>query len=233
MLSGATRLLTPAWDFADRLWLVDRTADGARVSVIDTSRDENRAIPVDVPGISGKRIRTFLVSRDGTRLVAVVQGKQADTLRISRIRYDALGRHPEATRSRNLPWSAEDVQRIRDIGWRSVTSVGVLYQLTRDAAQVASVPVDGSSAQTNRVGLLRQGPGPRRLTRAQRDRSTSAPPTASPTPPAPRAAPPRCRPTCRRSATPAEVRPQAGPTRLSEDAPPAAIDGCAVTCSTA
>ena len=56
-----------------------------------------------------------------------------------------------------MPWSAEDVQRIRDIGWRSVTSVGVLYQLTRDAAQVASVPVDGSSAQTNRVGLLDRG----------------------------------------------------------------------------
>ena len=29
-----------------------------------------------------------------------------------------------ATRSRNLPWSDEDVQRIRDIGWRSATSVG-------------------------------------------------------------------------------------------------------------
>ena len=160
VLSGATRLLTPAWDFADRLWLVDQTADGARVSVIDTSRDENRAIPVDVPGISGKRIRTFMVSRDGTRLVAVVQGKQADTLRISRIRYDALGRHPEATRSRNLPWSAEDVQRIRDIGWRSVTSVGVLYQLTRDAAQVASVPVDGSSRPDQPRRAARQGRWP-------------------------------------------------------------------------
>ncbi len=157
VLSEATRLLTPAWDFADRLWVVDQTADGASVSVIDTGRDENRAIQVDVPGISGERIRTFLISRDGTRLVAVVKGKQADTLRISRIRYDALGRHPEATRSRNLPWSAEDVQHIRDIGWRSVTNIGVLYQLTRDAAQVASVPVDGSSLQTSRVGLLDRG----------------------------------------------------------------------------
>ena len=157
VLSDATRLLRPAWDFADRLWVVDQTADGARVSVIDTTRNESRPIPVDVPGISGERIRTFMVSRDGTRLVAVVQGNQADTLRISRIRYDALGRHPGATRSRNLQWSAEDVQRIRDIGWRSVTSIGVLYQLTRDAAQVASVPVDGSSFQTNRVGLLDRG----------------------------------------------------------------------------
>jgi hypothetical protein len=157
VLSRATRLLTPAWDFADRLWVVDQRSDGARISLIDTARDENRRIPVEVRGISGKQIRTFLISRDGTRLVAVVKGKQVDTLRVSRIRYDAQGRHPEATRSHNLPWSAEDVQRIRDIGWRSVTSVGVLYQLTRDAAQVASVPVDGSSDQTNRVGLQDRG----------------------------------------------------------------------------
>jgi hypothetical protein len=44
-----------------------------------------------------------------------------------------------------------------------VTSVGVLYQLTRHAAQVASVPVDGSSAQTNRVGLPDRVAGPRRV----------------------------------------------------------------------
>ncbi len=157
VLSGATDLLPPSWDFADRLWLVDRTADGARVSMIDTARDQNRAIPVEVRGITGKRIRDFLVSRDGTRLVAVVQGKQEDTLRVSRIRYDAQGGRVEVTHSRNLPWSTEDVQRIRDIAWRSVTNVGVLYQLTRDAAQVASVPVDGSSAQTDRVGLLDRG----------------------------------------------------------------------------
>ena len=37
VLSGATRLLTPAWDFADRLWLVDQADDGARISVIDTA----------------------------------------------------------------------------------------------------------------------------------------------------------------------------------------------------
>ena len=157
VLSGATDLLPPAWDFADRLWLVDRTADGARISMIDTARDENRAIPVEVRGISGTRIRDFLVSRDGTRLVAVVQGEQEDTLRVSRIRYDAQGGRVVVTRSRNLPWSTEDVQRIRDIAWRSVTSVGVLYQLTRNAVQVASIPVDGSSAQTNVVGLLDRG----------------------------------------------------------------------------
>ena len=31
VVSGATDLLRPAWDFADRLWLVDRTPGGARV----------------------------------------------------------------------------------------------------------------------------------------------------------------------------------------------------------
>ena len=157
VLSGATRLLRPSWDFADRVWLVDQTADGARVSLIDSARDESGVVPVDVRGISGERVKRFLVSRDGTRLVAVVQGQQADLLRVSRIRYNSEGALIGVTRSRNLPWSAEDVQRIRDIGWRSATSVGVLYQLTRDAAQVASVPVDGSSTQPSRVGLPNEG----------------------------------------------------------------------------
>jgi hypothetical protein len=153
VVSGATALLRPAWDFADRLWLVDRTADGALVSVIDTARDETEVVPVPVPGITGAPVRDFLVSRDGTRLVALVHGRRADTLRVSRIRSDSQGGLVGATRSRNLPWSEGDIQRIRDIGWRSATSVAVLHQLTRDVAQVVSIPVDGSTGQIDRLGL--------------------------------------------------------------------------------
>ena len=39
VLNSATNLLTPAWDFADRLWVVDQRPDGARISLIDTARD--------------------------------------------------------------------------------------------------------------------------------------------------------------------------------------------------
>jgi len=153
VVSGATSLLRPAWDFADRLWLVDRTADGARVSIIDTAREETEVVPVTVKGITGAPVKDFLVSRDGTRLVAFIHGRRADTLRVSRIRYTSQGHVLGATRSRNLPWSEGDIQRIRDIGWRSATSVAVLSQLTRDVAQVVSIPVDGSTGQIDRLGL--------------------------------------------------------------------------------
>ena len=142
---------------------VDRRPDGRRrPGQRDRhGRDEDRAIPVDVPGITGQRVRDFLVSRDGTRLVAVVQGQQADTLRISRIRYDALGRVAGATRSRNLPWSAEDAQRIRDIGWRSATSVGVLHQLTRRRPpRSPRSPSTGRRTQTQTASACRTAARP-------------------------------------------------------------------------
>ena len=64
-------LLPPAWDFADRLWDMQNQKSGGAV-VLYVSR--TRAHPVRVPGISGENVRRFLVSRDGSRLVAVLRG---------------------------------------------------------------------------------------------------------------------------------------------------------------
>ena len=44
-----------------------------------------------VPGVSGRRVRAFLISRDGTRFVAVVRGRDGDELRAGRIHYDGQG----------------------------------------------------------------------------------------------------------------------------------------------
>ena len=96
-------------------------------------------------------MKDLIVSRDGTRLVAVVQGKRGDTLRVSRLRYGSQGGLIGATPSRNLAWGTDDAQRIRDIGWRSATSVAVLNQLTPDYAQVVPVPVDGSTPSERRL----------------------------------------------------------------------------------
>jgi hypothetical protein len=152
VISGASDLLAPSWDFAGRLWVVDRTAGVARISLIDTARDDTKVIPVEVRGISGKVVKDFMVSRDGTRLVAVVRGAEADSLRVARIRYNALGalRLPVSA-SRNLAWGAGDPQRIRDIGWRTPTTVGVLHQFTPTVAQFVAVPVDGSTGLVDRL----------------------------------------------------------------------------------
>ncbi len=138
--SSGTDLLRPAWDFADRMWLVDRTSAGARVSYVEG----NTIHPLTVSGVTGRDVKRFLVSRDGTRLVAALHGPRADHLVVSRIRHDNSGDVLGATRARSIPWNDTDVQRVRDIGWRSPTSVAVLHLLTKGVSQVVTISIDGS-----------------------------------------------------------------------------------------
>ena len=54
VLSGATKLLRPAWDF-QRLWVVDRTADGAQV--LGLYLNEGMVpTPVTIDGITGRQV---------------------------------------------------------------------------------------------------------------------------------------------------------------------------------
>ena len=50
-----------------------------------------------------------------------------------------------ATPSRNLAWSSGETERIRDIAWRSPTTVGVLHAESRQFTRFASVSVDGAA----------------------------------------------------------------------------------------
>ena len=140
VVSGATDLLRPAWDFSDRLWLVDRTPQGARVSYVE----RNRPTIVDVPGVSGRSVHSFLVSRDGSRLAAVVHRSGGDTLMVSRIRHDDQGRVLGATPAQRISWEGAGRLRIRDIGWQNPTTIAVLHVLTGELSQVRTIAVDGS-----------------------------------------------------------------------------------------
>ena len=68
-LVSGTDLTRPTWDASGRLWLLDRGPDGARLLVSD---DRSTVREVEVPGVTGTNARRILVSRDGTRLVALV-----------------------------------------------------------------------------------------------------------------------------------------------------------------
>lgn len=138
LLSG-TDLLPPAWDLHGRLWVVDRTATGALVSWY--AGDEGGA--VTVPGVTGEQVTELLVSRDGSRLVAVVRGPRGDSLRVARIRTDADGLVAGVTRARPLELD-DPGQRIRDVAWTSTTTLAVLNRLTDVTAKVVTVGVDGS-----------------------------------------------------------------------------------------
>jgi len=154
---GTGRLLRPSWDFAGRLWDVDQSSGGAKVVVVAG----RRARVVPVPGVTGEDVKRFLVSRDGSRLVAVVRGPRADRLVVARIEYDAQGRALGGTDPHRLPWQAGGIPRITDIGWDSPTEVDVLHQLTHQFAEVRQITVDGSTPQSEAsaatIDLARQG----------------------------------------------------------------------------
>jgi hypothetical protein len=139
IVSGGADLLRPAWDFADRIWLVDRTTAGARVLYVHGTRTD----ALRVPGLTGKRVRSFLVSRDGTRLVAVVRRGGQDVLVVSRIQHSSSGRVLGATRAERIGGVGGDVP-IRDITWSLPDRVAVLTSLSPSIAEVARVSVDGS-----------------------------------------------------------------------------------------
>lgn len=158
LLSGARDLLKPAWDFADRLWLVDRTASGARVS---WARGD-RVRPISVPGITGADVRSFVISRDGTRLVAVVHRRAGDQLLVSRIAHDRGGRVLWATRARSITGPPDGDLPMRAIAWQSPTMLKIMspFPTNRSIVQLRVAPVDGSPApdgsSTTAVGRLQQ-----------------------------------------------------------------------------
>ena len=140
--SGARNFLPPAWDFADRIWLTDRARGGAVISFV-TADQPPRAIAV--PGVTGRDVRHVLVSRDGSRLVAVIRTRQGDRVVTSRILHNGEGGVLRATRAVALDFLPDtDPPVIRDIGWRSSTSVSLVTDLTEDRSQVETISVDGS-----------------------------------------------------------------------------------------
>jgi hypothetical protein len=136
-----TDVLKPAWDIQGQLWLVDRTASGAALSVVHSTS----ARSVDAPGITGKNVKAFVVSRDGTRLVAVLGDRTGDHLVIARILRDSSGRVRRIADSKPLPVDGGANAPIRDLAWNTPGSVAVLVEPARGTAQVLIAKVDGSS----------------------------------------------------------------------------------------
>lgn len=137
-----TDLLPPAWDVLGRLWMVDRTSTGA---VVSWYADDTRTV-VEVPGVTGEQVSDVLVSRDGTRLVAVVRGQARDQVRVARIRSDRSGGVTAVTAARPLVLDDDPSRRVRDVAWASTTSLVVLNRLTDVSAKVVTVGVDGAPA---------------------------------------------------------------------------------------
>ena len=160
ILSGGT-YARPSWDVAGRLWVLDRRRTGARVWVVEN----DRAREVGVAGVTGTDARQLVVSRDGTRLVAVVRSVEGDAVVGARVSINGRGR-VGSTRGQYLVRAAEGTV-IDDVVWTSPTRVGLLtptapgslYEVDVVAADGASFGVDAlSTIVTGRVIGLAAAP---------------------------------------------------------------------------
>ncbi len=158
VVSGAVDLLRPAWDFSGRVWLLDKAGGRASVSILVDGQPRE----LTVPGVSGKRVMKFLVSRDGTRFVALVRGR-VDKVVAARVLHDSQGRVLRVGESRVLDLGEAQPRRIRDVGWRSLTSVAILNHVTGDLSQIRSVSVDGAPGDAAAPEYSRMRGGAERL----------------------------------------------------------------------
>jgi len=167
--SGGTDLLKPAWDLYGQLWLVDRTAAGAVVTVL---RD-GKPTRVQVPGVSGLDVTAFALSRDGTRLVAVVDGppgSRGDRMVLARVRRDHSGAVVSVGQAHEVAVATGPVRHIRDLAWFSPTTVAVLAATGRSVCEVFLSRVDGSSGFVESSNSVQLFPG-----RANRVVTSAAP----------------------------------------------------------
>lgn len=148
LVDDGADLLHPAWDFQGRLWTVDRRPGGA---VVSYSRGSHmRAL--DVPGISGEDVKDFLVSRDGSRLVAVVRRDAAsEAVVVSRVLTSGDGQVVRALPATDVTTPETTEGKIRDIAWQSPTSIVYLQPVSRRLFQVRSASVDGASIGVDTV----------------------------------------------------------------------------------
>ena len=153
LVDDASNLLPPVWDFDGRLWLVDRTGDGVTVSYI--ARGGRREVEVEVPGVSGRQVRAFLVSRDGTRFVAVVRSRGVDQVRVGRI---LLREDPGVVRV--LPTQPIEIdgvgpnRRIVDLAWATTTTFAALTPVVSgERYEVRTLGVDGAPTESDTTSV--------------------------------------------------------------------------------
>jgi hypothetical protein len=143
-----TDVLRPVYDMFGDLWLVDRTGKGSRVVRVT----QGRATTVDVPGISGGRVNAFLVSRDGTRIVAVIDGAgKGDRLVTANLLRSADGTFSRALPATEIDGVPSDIGNLRDVAWRSPNDLAVLGRPAPGRSEVAFVTMDGSPGNPTTV----------------------------------------------------------------------------------
>ncbi|MFT4011205.1 MAG: LpqB family beta-propeller domain-containing protein [Nocardioidaceae bacterium] len=133
-------LSNPSYDLHDFLWVADDRAGGARIRVVRGGRWKTLV----APGITGGDVARLKVSRDGTRLAALVDGKVV-VARISRSQQGRPTGVSPAVRVGAAQLRGESLAGPgADIAFSDPATLGVLIAPGSGSTGLAKVSVDGS-----------------------------------------------------------------------------------------
>lgn len=133
-------VIRPSWDIHETLWMVDNRANGAHLYVAD----DPDAREVYAPGITGRKVHSIAVSRDGVRLAAVVGHRDDRRLMISVIERDAKNPTRVALRAaRRVVTTGVAPARVSSADWVSPTSVATLDDGAGGQLEPLEIEIDG------------------------------------------------------------------------------------------
>jgi hypothetical protein len=140
-------VLRPDFDLFDHTWLLDRTRSGARIVVLLGGR---RVLRLTADGITGHDVTAFELSRDGTRLAAVADGKVV----MARVSRSENGRPTRILPAAPIPIEGQPAATPVDVAWTNPSTLGVLTKIAPTISQVLLASVDGSFAPTTTATSL-------------------------------------------------------------------------------
>lgn len=149
VLKNGRDLLRPVFDNFGTLWLVDRTARGARIFVVEKTAHGPRTRSVPVPGITGKAVSAFTLTGDGTRLVATLARGQNPVVLVGQLVRGSRGRVLSVKGVHTIRTAGEDLGPGRDVGVVDENTVAVLTRPAGPSDQVVFVQLDGSPGGPN------------------------------------------------------------------------------------
>lgn len=135
-----SNLLRPAYDRFGRLWTVDRTDAGAVVHVVTGGRDR----VLEVPGVSGRAISAFTLTRDGARFVATPATGSAPVVLVGEVVRSRSGGVLRVAGTNRVEVGGGGLGPAVDVAQDSATTVAVLVQPASGSGRVLSVELDSS-----------------------------------------------------------------------------------------
>ncbi len=148
---GGSNVLRPSWDVHEVLWIIDNAANGAKLYV--STGEGGREL--EAPGITGKNVKSFAVSRDGVRLAALI-GRGSDT----KLVISVIDRNPAKVGQVSLRPAQTVVSpevsptNMSWLAWMSPTSIAVLAEDAGGERQPFEFSIDGSTVPAGVAGFL-------------------------------------------------------------------------------